>query len=185
MTLIEEGVDKLADYATVPIGFEVRSRVCLSDLRASPDGPITVTPEEPHWKDYDAYERPTALPARFDMSNWLIVSAFDGERRLGGVIAARDTLSCDMLDGRTDLVVPFDVRVHPTARGQGVGRALFEHVIVWARANGCTELRVETQDVNVVACRFYLAMGCQLHSAQEGAYGPELDEAMVIWRLRL
>ena len=186
MRLVEELVDELAAYEAVRIAFEVRSRVNLDLLRSSNGATITEIPVIPRWKDYDecAEDRPTALPARFDMSNWLIVSAFESDRRLGGMIVAWNTPGCDMLEGRSDIVVLFDVRVHPAARGQGVGRLLFEYVVAWARTHACVELRVETQDVNVGACRFYRAMGCELHSVQEGAYGPELDEAMIIWRMQ-
>jgi len=185
MRIIEEGIEQLAAYATVPIAFEIRSLVNLEELRTSHGATITEIPTTPRWKDYDEHERPAALPARFDMSNWLIASAFEGPRRLGGMIVARDTPGCDMLEGRKDLVVPFDVRVHPAERGRGVGRLLFGYVVAWARTHACVELRVETQDVNVGACRFYRAMGCELHSVIEGAYGPELHEAMIIWRQRL
>ena len=187
MRLIEEGLGQLAAYETVPISFQVRSRVNLDELRASNGATITEIPATARWKDYDACPEdcPTSLAARFDMSNWLILSAFDGEQRLGGMLVAFDTPGCNMLEGRTDLVVPFDVRVHPTARGKGVGRSLFGYVVAWTRDRGCTELRVETQDVNVAACRFYRAMGCELYLAKEGAYGPEIDEAMLIWRLTL
>jgi len=187
VALVEEGVDQLVAYETVPMAFEIRSRVDLDHLRASKGFRIIEIPVRPRWKDYDAFpdSRPTALAAQFDMSNWLILSAFEGSRRLGGIIVARDTPGCDMLEGRNDLVVPFDIRVDPAAQGRGIGRRLFEYATAWARSHGCTELHVETQDVNVAACRFYRAMGCELHSIREGAYLPELDEAMVIWRLEL
>ena len=148
---------------------------------------IAELPVTPWWKDYDdcREDRPTMLAARFDMAKWLVVSAFEGERRLGGTIVAYDTPGCDMLDGRSDLVVPFDVRVDPDARGTGVGRTLFAYVAEWARSRGCVELHVETQDVNVGACRFYRAMGCDLYLVEEGAYGPKVNEVKLIWRLTL
>lgn len=34
----------------------------------------------------------------------------------------------------------------------------------------CRELKVETQDTNVRACRFYAAMGCALRAVEENAY---------------
>ena len=123
MRLVEEGVEQLAAYATVPIRFEVCSRLDVAALRL-PGAQFVEVPIVPWLKDYYAFEaeRPTALPSRFNMENWLIVGAFRGEQRLGGMIVARDTPDCDMLEGRTDLVVPFDVRVLPEARGKGVGR---------------------------------------------------------------
>ena len=67
-----------------------------------------------------------------------------------------------MLDRRADLLVLWDIRVNPDCRGQGVGSALFQQAEAWGRAHGCRQLKVETQNINVNACRFYRAMGCEL-----------------------
>ena len=183
--IIEQTVRDLAAYETVSIAFEVNSRLRLDDLRDS--GNIIVDLIEPWLKDYDASQddRPTALPRRFDMSNWGILSAFENDVRLGGALISRDTPGCDMLEGRADLAVIFDLRVASAARGKGVGKALFGAAVLWARQRGCSELMVETQDNNVGACRFYAAMGCDIYKIEVGAYGPELDEAKLIWRFRL
>lgn len=185
MRIVEEGAPQLQAYESISIAFEVRARMRLEDLRVR--GQIVADPVEPWLKNYDDCEedRPTALARRFDMSHWCILSAFEGDQRLGGMIIARNDPSCEMLEGRTDLAVIFDVRVRPDARGGGIGRALFEGAKDRASKNGCIELRVETQDVNVPACRFYKAMGCDIHSVEEGAYGPEIDEAKLIWRIPL
>lgn len=187
MVIIQETVDQLAAYESVAIGFEVRSRVDLDVLAVSGGQRVEDIPVEPWWKDYDSCEedRPTMLPARFDFSNWAIFSAFEKEVRLGGTIVARDCPGCDMLEGRADLSVIFDIRIDSGARGRGVGRALFNYVCAWAKQQGCIEVRVETQEVNVGACRFYRAMGCRLRSADLGAYGPDIDEAKLIWSLDL
>lgn len=183
--ITEESISDLAAYETVSIAFEVNARLRLDEFRAR--GALVFDPIEPWWKDYDACEedRPTSLARRFDMSNWGILSAFEDDRRLGGAIIARDTPGCDMLEGRDDLAVIFDFRVAPGARGKGLGQSLFQQSINWSKAHGCSELRVETQDNNVAACRFYSAMGCGIHSIEERAYGPAIDEAKLIWRVRL
>ena len=62
-----------------------------------------------------------------------------------------------------------------------MGRLLFEAACAWTREHGGTELKVETQDINVPACRFYAAMGGQLAEANVGKYG-DLDEVQIIWR---
>jgi GNAT superfamily N-acetyltransferase len=68
------------------------------------------------------------------------------------------------------LAVLWDIRVAPAFRGRGVGRALFEAVETWVGARGCAELKVETQNINVAACRFYAALGCQLRTVRTDAY---------------
>ena len=65
-------------------------------------------------------------------------------------------------------------------RGRGVGSALFGAAESWAAARGCTELKVETQDINVRACRFYEARGCRLRAIDRATY-PGLDEVQMLW----
>ena len=67
-----------------------------------------------------------------------------------------------MLEGRHDLAVLWDIRVAPSSRRRGVGAALFCAATEWAAATGYQELKVETQNVNVAACRFYGRHGCEL-----------------------
>ena len=44
-------------------------------------------------------------------------------------------------------------------RGHGVGRALMNYAIEWAKENGFPGLTLETQDNNVPACKFYEKCG--------------------------
>jgi GNAT superfamily N-acetyltransferase len=60
---------------------------------------------------------------------------------------------------RSDLAVLWDIRVQPERRGRGVGKALFYASVDWACRRGCRQLKVETQNVNVAACRFYASQG--------------------------
>jgi ribosomal protein S18 acetylase RimI-like enzyme len=86
-----------------------------------------------------------------------------------------------MLEGRDNLAVLWDIRVAPEARGQGVGSALFRSAEEWAKARGCRQLKVETQNINVAACRFYARQGCVLIRVDRHAY-PELpEETQLLW----
>jgi GNAT superfamily N-acetyltransferase len=49
--------------------------------------------------------------------------------------------------------------VAPDARGAGVGRALVEAVVDWARGRGCERLVLRVTETNEVARRFYAACG--------------------------
>jgi GNAT superfamily N-acetyltransferase len=137
---------------------------------------------QPYRKSYDAREHPAEWPARFDASNWGLIGAYEGNARLGGVIGAFDSPGVDMLEGRDDLLVLWDLRVAPAARRQGVGSALFRAIEAWARARGCRELKVETQNTNAAACRFYARHGCRLKQVNAGAYADLPDELQLIWR---
>ena len=143
----------------------------------------------PYVKDYDAYEREQVVTwaRHFDVSNWAFFIAFDGGQAVGAATVAFDTPAAQMLEGRTDLAVLWDIRVHPDRRGQGIGIALFERAAAWAREHGCRELKIETQNVNVRACRFYAVRGCRLGAIVQRHYQePEIaHEAMLLWYLDL
>jgi GNAT superfamily N-acetyltransferase len=118
------------------------------------------------------------------LSNWGLLAAYIDQVRVGGCLIAFDTPGFEMLDA-PDLVVLWDIRVEEQHRGRGIATALFEAAERWARAHGCTRLRVETQDVNPAACRLYERCGCSLVRSTPGAY-PELPhETQLIWEKRL
>ena len=57
-----------------------------------------------------------------------------------------------------------DLCVNESARGQGVGRALFEYAKSYAREIGCYDLTLTVWACNPGACRFYKKMGMQVRS---------------------
>ena len=178
----EEPASALADFARIPISFEVRSVLDVADDA----GGFALTERGlpiPWVKDYDAIggEGPTRWALRFDVSNWGFLAARVDGRLVGAAAIAFDTPGVDMLEGRRDLAVLWDLRVAPDTRGQGVGSALFRAAEAWARARGCTQLKIETQNINVPACRFYAARGCMLGAANRSAYPGLPDEIQLLW----
>jgi len=145
---------------------------------------LTVTPlADPYVKDYDAIEGegPARWAERFDVSNWGLIEACRDGTRVGGAVIAFRTADLHMLDGRDDVAVLWDIRVAPEQRGAGVGSALFRAAENWASARGCGWLKIETQNVNAAACRFYQKMGCDLGAIDRFAY-PELPgEVQLLW----
>ena len=105
--------------------------------------------------------------------------------RLGGAVVAWNTPGVNMLEERDDLAVLWDLRVHPEHRRKGIGAQLFRHAAAWARAKGCRQLKVETQNINVPACKFYAKQGCYLGAVHYGAYPEYPDEAQLLWYLDL
>ena len=99
-------------------------------------------------KDYDQGESPTEWLKFGDISNWGVLSAYDRARRIGGAVVAWKTPNLHMLEGRDDIAVLWDIRVHPDYQRKGVGSALFKRSEAWARDKGCRQLKVETQNVN-------------------------------------
>ena len=196
LEIVEEPAtsENLEAHGSISIAFRVDSRLRV-DLVEQGLGGISLSLEpvnSPYMKDYDADEdgRPSRWAERWDISRWGILAAYEGERRTGGAVLAFDTADVWFLDGRKDVAALWDIRVAPEHRRSGVGRALFDAAVDWARKRDCRLLKIETQNVNVGACRFYAAMGCQLGAvnrfAYRGSYGAaHPDEVQLVWVLEL
>ena len=179
-----ETPDALEAYAQIPIAFEVRS---LFDVMAPAHGLGGITlservPAAPYVKDYDAEGNgPTRWPERFDLSGWGIFAGYADRQRVGGAVVAFGSADVEMLENRQDLAVLWDLRILPEARRRGVGTALFRAATAWAAARGCRHLKVETQNVNVPACRFYVRQGCVLGGIHRFAYPALPHETQLLW----
>lgn len=181
----EETMASMAAYARVSTAFRVERQCVLSTDPAAPAGvrldevPVT----SPFVKDYDALPQnhPTHWPQRFDTSRWRVFAAFVGNARVGGAILIRTT------EHATDCGVGelWDLRVHPTWRRRGVAQALWATVQATAIAGGASVLEIETQQINVAACRFYTALGCVLVRVDATAYPMLPDEVALHWRKEL
>ncbi len=187
------GVDLLPRYAAIPISFKVESVFRIEVIDQGLGGFALIEEKvAPYTKDYDSKEkddpRPIGWTKRFDVSKWGFFLALNGSRALGGATVAIDTPDVNMLEGRKDLAVLWDIRVHPDERRRGIGSKLFKHAADWARRKGCRQLKVETQNINVPACRFYAKQGCELGAIHRYGYAGCSDvahEAMLLWYLKL
>ena len=185
MRVEEEPLGDLSEHAQIPIAFTV-DRVLEVSLVDGGLGGIAlgeVGVDEPWTKDYDAEadEGPTRWPDRFDVTNWGLIAAHDRDRRVGGIVIAFDTPELHMLRGRRDVAVVWDLRLLPEARSGGTGTLLWRAAEQWATERGCRSLRVETQNINVAACRFYRKMGCTLACVDRLAYPDLPNETQLIW----
>jgi len=178
-------VTTLVEYAAVPIAFVV-DRVLQVTVADGGLGGLSLTETavtDPYVKDYDALggAEPVRWAERFDTSNWGLICCRRDGSMVGGAAIAFNTPGVSMLGGRDDIAVLWDIRVSPGERGTGVGSALFQAAADWAAARGCGWLKIETQNVNVAACRFYQKMGCTLGAIDRFAY-PELPgEVQLLW----
>jgi ribosomal protein S18 acetylase RimI-like enzyme len=172
----------LGEYARIPIAFEVHR---VLDIAVQQNDVVF---EEraldlPYVKDYDVDTRegPTQWGGRFDLSNWGLLAARSQGRLMGGAVIAFSTPGVTMLEGRHDLAVLWDIRVAPEARGKGIGSALFRAAEAWATDRKCRQLKVETQNINVAACRFYERHGCAIGEFHRSAYPEFPDEIQLLW----
>lgn len=168
-------------YSTIPISFMVNTYLEISTDAAGVFHLKEKPVPQPWKKEYDLHETPGSLPEKWDLSNWAIFMVSQAERPIGGCIIAHNTPQVNMLQGRSDLAVLWDIRVDTAYRGQGVGRRLFDTSIYWARSRGCTEMQIETQQINVNACRFYQRLGCTLIQVKYDAYAECPGEHQLIW----
>jgi GNAT superfamily N-acetyltransferase len=187
--IVEIGPERLGDYASLPIKLEVKSLLQVELVDGGMGGMLLrqVPVERPYIKDYDAYgENPTDWSKLFDVTNWGFFLAMDGVTKAGAAAVAFETRGVSMLEGRHDLAVLWDLRAHPAYRGVGI--PLFRYAAEWSRKRGCQQMKVETQNVNVPACRFYQCMGCQLREIRRFGYAaiPAVAyEVMLNWYLDL
>lgn len=180
----EEPITFLEEYARIPIAFEVNS---VFDIEAAGCGLEFVLTERrlkvPYIKDYDVIEgeRPGQWSRRFRTANWGVFAARLQDQLVGGAVVAFNTPGMSMLENREDLAVLWDIRVAPEARGKGIGSALFNAAENWARSKGCRSIKVETQNINVAACRFYLRQGAVLTKVNHNAYARLPEEIQLLW----
>jgi len=188
-TLAPAPMSALAELAAVPIAFEVRRQLEVTDVDGGLGGlALTEMPvDPPYGKDYDAIEGegPARWARRFDLANWGLILARSAGRCLGGATIAYRTPGVHILEDRPDLAVLWDLRVAPDRRGEGIGAALFRAAEQWAAARGARVLKVETQNINVDACRFYARQGCRLGAIHRFAYPAFPDEAQLLWYRQL
>jgi len=190
--ILEIQPEDLKVYAGITIAFEVRTILCVERMEGEFGGLSlreAVLPES-YWKDYDipGEDNPLTWATKFDLKNWGFLLAVEAGVPLGGAAVAYNTPEVFMLERRPDLAVLWDIRVQPKARRRGVGKRLFWAAAAWAKQRGCTQMKIETQNVNVPACRFYAAQGCELGAIHRFAYAghPQVgDETMLLWYLNL
>jgi GNAT superfamily N-acetyltransferase len=185
VSVVEESASVLAELRAIPISFWVTS-VLEVEAADTTHGGFTLQEQAvatPYLKNYDddPEDDPAGWPMRFDVSSWGVFGAWDGSRRVGSIVMAWNTPAVHMLEGRLDLGVVWDVRLHPESRRQGIGARLFRGAEAWLAERGCRLLKVETQNVNVPACRFYAKMGCTLGALNRFAYPKLLHETQLLW----
>jgi GNAT superfamily N-acetyltransferase len=153
--IIEIPPDRLVEYGKIPSSFKVKSILEVELVDGGLGGMrLHEVPVKPYIKDYGAGDDlPTDWPERLDLANWGFFLVKMGETPVGAAAVAFDTTGVFMLEARSELSVLWDIRVRPEVSGAGI--PLFRYAARWSRAHGCTQMTIETQNVNVPACRFY------------------------------
>lgn len=151
---------------------------------------LVKTAVEPYIKDFCVGddESITRWEKRWDISNWAFFMAFDGEQPVGGATVVSRTKEINMLSGRDDLAVLWDIRVDDAYKHKGVGQTLFDMAVNWSREQGLIQMKIECQNNNIPAIRFYHKQGAVLSAIDEYAYYNEPEyrhETQLIWFIDL
>jgi len=141
---------------------------------------------EPYIKDLSVYERAMEYEKQFDITNWRYYMAFDGSIPVGAMTVVGKTNGINMLYGREDACVLWDIRVADAYKHKGIGQKLLDMGVLNARKDGYQQMIIECQNNNVPACKFYQKQGAILSKVDMYAYylEPEIrDEIQFIWYL--
>lgn len=179
---------KLLDaYSKVPISFQVDSVYKLRPTNSGLDGvEVVEVLVDSYVKGYDTDgDNPSHLLEKFDMANWRIIVARVYDQIVAGAIIAHDTDGINMLEGKSDLAVLWDIRVKPEYRGRKLGTRIMDEAKKWATNKTCNRLKIETQNTNVKACRFYAKQGAELTGYNRHYYYDHPDEIQFIWSIYL
>lgn len=182
-----EDYRSLPAYALVPITFDVREVIDVAAMRPDHLTVPTRAVGTPREKNYDAApgNDPASWPARFDVRPWICLAACVGESRIGGAIVVAEPMAVAQLGGRSGSAILWDLRVTPASRRRGIGQRLLAAAEDAARLTECRVLDVETQDINVAACRLYSAKGYALAGVVPNAYPDAPHETMLLWSKQL
>lgn len=76
-----------------------------------------------------------------------------------------------------------DISVAKGSRSKGIGTALMDTAIEWAKQNDLIGLMLETQDVNLLACRFYARNNFVIGAVDSMLYSkfPTAHEKAIFW----
>ena len=191
--IIYKTVDKnyFAQYDLVPMTVNVSSYYKIEKINRGLGGfKLVETPvEQPYIRDFcTGDDESVSRWERWDLSNWAFFMAFDADKPVGAAAVASRTEDVNMLAGRDDLAVLWDIRVSGEYKGQGIGQKLFDMAVDWSRGQGLAQLKIECQNNNVPAVKFYHKQGAVLCAVDEYAYYDEPEyrhETMLIWFLDL
>ena len=176
-------------YDKIPMLVDVKSILVPEKIEGGLGGiMLKEFPVKEYVKDLGKEEIISELENRFDISNWAFWMAFDGTKPVGAAAAACRTEGVYMLDGRDDMSVLWDIRVDDEYKNMGIGSKLFDLAVHWSKNQGLRQMKIECQNNNVKACRFYQSKGAVLGKIDEYAYYDHEEcrnEVQLIWYLDL
>ena len=176
-------------YDKIPMLVHVKTHYTLEKINKGLGGIIiNETQVTEYIKDLSIYEIASEYEEDFDISNWAFFMAFDDDLPVGAVTIVSRTANVKMLEKRDDISVLWDIRVSDEYKHNGIGQKLFDKATEWSRQQGLSQMKIECQNNNVPACKFYHKQGALLGKIDEYAYFLDescKDEIQFIWYLNL
>lgn len=169
MDIVKMGRQNLADINKASQPFEIIGKI----KPALADGVWTYTEElydHPGMKTYPNDPRDCA--AYINDPDKAIFLAYSGTACVGQLILKSDWNGYALIE---------DICVARSVRGQGIGTAFIRKAIEWAKDSGLKGLALETQDDNVLACRFYAKCGFVMGGVNTMLYRNFNQEAYAIF----
>ena len=75
-----------------------------------------------------------------------------------------------------------NVAVHPDFRGQRIGCALMQQMLVRAALRGAVKMTLEVRSTNESAKRLYAQLGFKEAGVRRGYYEDTKDDAIIMWK---
>lgn len=174
MEIIEINHQNLADINKANQPFEVIGKI----KPTFSEGIWTYTEEiyeQSYMKGYA--DEPCDYAVYIDNSDKTVYFAYSDKECVGQIVLKRDWNGYAFIE---------DICVAKSARGQGVGTALIQKAIEWGKNANLNGLALETQDNNLLACRFYAKCGFVIGAVNTMLYTNlgNHDEFAVFWYLQ-
>ena len=132
---------------------------------------------EPHMKTYE--EEEIDWTQYINQPDKHVFLAYEEKQFAGRIVLRRDWNRYAFIE---------DIAVTMALRGRGVGTTLMRQAEQWAREQGLCGLALETQDTNLLACRFYQKCGMHIGAVNTMLYRnfpkPYCDEIAIFWYKR-
>ena len=176
----------LKEYSKIPITFKIDRKFEVKLINKGIGGILLKETKlkKTYIKDYDKLYNPLSWLKDFDIKKWKLILAYKDKKPVGGAILVHKDKRLWHLERRDDLAFLWDIRVHPNYRGKKIGEKIFKEVINLAKKKRCKQLKIETKNTNVSACKFYVKQNCELGEIHRYKYiqNPKVKkDVMLTW----
>ena len=174
MEIVEINQQNIADINKANQPFEIIGKIRPAFI----DGVWTYTEEVYEQSYIKAYTKDICDYAVYiNNPDKTVFFAYSGSECIGQIILKRDWNRDAFIE---------DICVAESARRQGVGTALIQRAIQWAKDSDLKGLALETQDNNLLACRFYAKCGFAIGAVNTMLYRNfDNEELAVFWYLNI